>query len=277
VDGFTSQRWVDTDASGRYALDVLDSDGDASWSLMPPAPYMSFGFAEPLPETTRDIVLRVGRTISGRVLGPGGHPLRTVAVRLSDGTRVFSDESDAAGKFGGVEGHYSIQLFPGTYTLQLESRVPLSFPGMPRTFFTVPMPGFVVTGDQENRDIILSDVVRIHGRVTNENGVPLVGATLSASTHRTMPLPRSTHGASTDASGAYELFALRKQLRPCQPGRRLRPGRSREEHRPVVARQHGADHSTRRSPARPGPPPTTRAPPGSWRSPPASPAAPCRW
>ena len=182
--------WTDgqnTNANGAYRLSV--PLGTYAFQVKPPGPHIAQRLEGLMlsTNTTRDIVLETGVTLSGQVTGPTGQPApwAWVSVRNHEGEEVSFNNVDESG-------HYSLGVPAGTYQIRAFSDA----------FLDKTVEGIEVTQDTV-LDIALESGILLGGKVVDEAAQSVSDARVCAH----LPTEEWWAGfcSDTDPTGGFQL------------------------------------------------------------------------
>ncbi len=193
----------DAPAVAGFRLQVVPSTPDASGRPILPQVLGPFGAGSVFDLTVDPTVVLSGRAVAGRVLpfqaaalmptSPTPVRGRLRAQRLRDGA-VFDARADEDGRF-------ALELLPGSYRMELlpeQAGMPL----MRQIRF--------VDADETLTWSDTTGGVPVWGRITDADGQPVAGATVTLRGELGLTLPPVT----TDAGGFYELRAVTSPSQP---------------------------------------------------------------
>lgn len=203
----------DTDANGNFSVRVPAG----TWNVnISPKTYpsswtncsrfydqtISFDATSTVESKTKNFTVdSLSSIVSGRVLKPDGTAASTSSVGLyfahSNGCQFSAGSNQASGQQASTDGSFSARVAPGSYTMSgWVSDQNLTLPTLSN--FSV--------GANETKDLgtitLQQKTDRITGRITDQNGASVVGATVSGSQEGVSSSWAST---TTDATGAYSL------------------------------------------------------------------------
>ena len=206
---------------GRSWIDVRHTDGTGAYRFaVPPGAYI-LQVKSPGPliaqeieltlstNTTRDIVLEAGVTLSGRVTGPAGQPVpwAWLSVRNDAGQQISFNNANESG-------HYSLGVPDGTYQIDVSSE----------DFLDKTVEGVAIVHDTV-LDITLEAGVVLEGKVVDDRGQPVPAARVCAH----LPAEQWWEGScfDTESEGTFQLrvtpvvyVVAVTPLAPLQPTRR---------------------------------------------------------
>ena len=197
--------WVDgqdTDSNGDYHFSV--PPGTYVLQVQPPGPLIAQEIELTLStNTTRNIVLETGVTLSGRVTGPAGQPVpwAWLSVRNEVGQQISFNNANESG-------HYSLGVPAGTYHVNVFSD----------DFLDTTVEGVAVSQDTA-LNITLESGVRLEGTVVDDEGQPVPDAEVCAH----LPTEEWWEGFCTDSErgGSFQLSVLPAEyivaIRPVLP------------------------------------------------------------
>ena len=175
-----------TDGQGRFSIDNLPGrEGEGTlWADMKGygRKMVPFMISETEIDTQVDAQLGPGATVAGRVVDSVGRPIAGAKVDITiDSTVIRLVKTDAEGKYQLAD----IEVRQNAYRLRVE-----------HPDFTSSLPAVSVnkTGIVAMSDIVLSRLVTLEGRVTDESGNAIKGAKI-------MP----SRNVKTDANGVFHL------------------------------------------------------------------------
>ena len=175
----------DTDANGAYRFSV--APGTYSLQADTPGPFIAQRQELTLSmDTTRNIVLEAGVTLSGQVTGPGGQvsPWVYLSVRNEAGQEI---------SFAGTaDGHYSLGVPVGTYQINVFSD----------DFLDTTVEGVEVSQDTV-LNITLESGVLLEGRVVDDEGQPVPNARVCV--HLLTEQWREGACSHTEPAGGFQL------------------------------------------------------------------------
>ena len=188
-DGISTDK-QDTDSSGAYRFSV--PPGTYILQVQSPGPSVSQEMELTLStNTTRNVVLEIGVTLSGRVTGPGGQPVpwAWVSVQNEAGQQISFNAANESG-------HYSLGVPVGTYQVNVFSD----------DFFDTTVEGVAVS-QATVLNIALESGVVLEGKVVDDGGQPVPGARVCA----LLPTEEWREGtcSETGTDGSFQL-----QVRP---------------------------------------------------------------
>ncbi len=208
-----------TAIDGTYALTVLPggdyrvSFHDASSTYVDGC-YASSGFTTdqnactpvsvPPDATGINVVMPLGRHISGTVTGSDGKLLANIQVNANAGNFGTGTQTRS-------DGTYSLMVLPGSYTLRFQDSSSTYVDGCYSSSGFTPdeyacTPVTVTTGDVTGIDVQMPLGLRLSGTVTGPGGTPLVGIWVSANGGAFgYGFGSSTN---TDSNGTYSLTVL---------------------------------------------------------------------
>ena len=178
----------DTDGNGSYRLSVLPG----TYLLRiesPHGPLIPYETELTLStNTTRNIVLETGVTLSGQVTSSAGQPVPWAWLWVAD------VENDVDVSFGGADesGRYSLGVPPGTYQVNVASD----------DFLNPKLEGVAVPQDTV-LNITLNSGVLLEGRVVDDAGQPVPGARVCA--HEPTEIEWWRFCFQTDPAGSFRL------------------------------------------------------------------------
>ncbi len=197
-----SSETATSDSSGNYTL-YLPSYSNYSVSLTPPAGntavaptiVKALSFTA---DTTRDLALQSAVSVSGTVTSSDGTVVQNAYIYFS----YAGTSTNAKSVSTGTGGTYAAALSPGNYDIRV-SVAKGSVNHVPNSayfyFYDVPL-----TADT-TKDFNLS-IVKVTGRTTDSNGVPISGVSLAVGYNSAGGVYLSSESASSDADGAYTLY-----------------------------------------------------------------------
>ena len=196
VELFRMPGWIgidgqDTDGNGAYRLSA--SPGTYLFRVRPHGPFLPHTIEELTlsTNTTQNIVLETGVTLSGRVTGPGGQPAPGAWL-----TVVNDAYQEISFNAANASGHYSLGVPPGTYQVNVYND----------DFFDTTVEGVAVSQDTI-LNITLEAGVLLGGKVVDDTGQPVPDTRVCAH----LPAEESGEGScsNTEPDGSFQL-----QVRP---------------------------------------------------------------
>ena len=202
-----------TNANGSYRHSVLP--GTYFLKVWPPRGPLIAQNIEALTlstDTTRNVVLEAGVTLSGRVTDPAGQPVPGAWIWIVDSNNVEVSFGAA-----NTSGHYSLGVFVGTYQVNVYSE----------DFLDPQLEGVEVIQDTVF-NITLDSGVLLEGKVVDEVGQPVPDAGVCA--HLSIePLWENPFCADTNPVGDFQLRVVPAEhvvtVRPVFPLQPIRPRR----------------------------------------------------
>lgn len=201
----------------RWAAGRTDPDGTITAEGLVPGTYAVHagcrGYAavkdkqDPITIADRDVVgvvweVEAGATIKGRVLAKSGAPLGDVEVFARTTGGGARDQQQWSNDTSKLDGTYELDgLRAGTYLLEPQTQQAVA----PRDGFTVEAP----PGKLIERDLVLDDGGQVAGVVVDEQGRPVEGVTVDASSLENDWNWSMDRGAKTDAAGKFTLAGVR--------------------------------------------------------------------
>ncbi len=154
--------------------------------------------------TGKDVVLTLGSVMSGTVTGPSGEPISGVEVVVVDSNMQF-----VSGATSTADGTYAVRRLPaGTYALQFRPGYGQNYLSEwwndSSTFTLSDSIEVAAQAEVTGLDAVLSSGATVSGTVTAASGLPLAGATVSASSTECCIYG----GATTDSNGQYTIVGL---------------------------------------------------------------------
>ena len=194
VELFRMPGWIgidgqDTDGNGAYRLSA--SSGTYLFRVRPHGPFLPHTIEELTlsTNTTQNIVLETGVTLSGRVTGPGGQPApgAWLSVHTGDYQEVGFNNTNESG-------HYSLGVPVGTYQIDVFS--------FSEDFLDKTVEGVEVSQDTV-LNITLESGVPLEGKVVDDSGRSVSDAQVCAR----LPAEQPWEGvcSQTDPEGRFQL------------------------------------------------------------------------
>ena len=161
-----------TDASGSVTMRLF-AGTQLSSGVMAVTPATGSGLAPvtfpyTFPITGNATIVATVASLSGSLINPSGNALsgQSVALRASDG-------ATAAQTTTASDGSFALSVAPGTYTVDLSGSL-----GDPTTYY-VSVPGVDLSNGQQGTFTLPTEAMNVV--VTDQNGVPVPGATVQCS------------------------------------------------------------------------------------------------